>query len=246
MQTSISVGTLFYKLLYRIKFAMRKFFHATYYSFLFGRHFPFQRIVSRTFHAWEKQWRKGDIPVSREVWESEYFNDHWKFMKDLDELPRYSIIAGYFRYFKSGGSLLDVGCGEGILQEKLGPCYYSKYVGIDVSEAAIDQAALRNDDKTVFVCDNALNYTSTERFDAIVFNEILYYFDEPLQVLEKYKQYLKDDGIIITSLYLNSERATSIWKRLKTIYFSLDEVKAANKSKTWVFNVFVDSTAIAQ
>jgi 2-polyprenyl-3-methyl-5-hydroxy-6-metoxy-1,4-benzoquinol methylase len=164
----------------------------------------------------------------------------------LDELPRYSIIAGYFQYFKPEGSLIDVGCGEGILQEKLGPYSYSKYVGVDISEAAINQAVLRNDEKTAFVCNNALNYISTERFDAIVFNEILYYCDEPLEVVEKYKQYLKADGIIITSLYLSSDRAASIWKRLKANYSSLDEVKAANKLKTWVFNVFVDPNAIAQ
>lgn len=225
---------------------MRKFIHTTYYSSLFGRHFPLQRIVSRAFHAWEKQWRRGDLPVAREVWESEYSNDHWKFMRGLEELPRYSIIAGYFRYFKPGGSLLDVGCGEGILQKKLGPCGYSKYVGIDISEAAIDQAALQNDEKTIFVCINALNYTPQERFDAIVFNEILYYFDEPLQMVEKYKQCLNEEGIIITSMYLNSDRATAIWKRLKVIYSSLDEVKVTNRSKNWVFNVFADPNAIAQ
>jgi 2-polyprenyl-3-methyl-5-hydroxy-6-metoxy-1,4-benzoquinol methylase len=161
-------------------------------------------------------------------------------MRDLDELPRYSIIAGYLQYLKPGGSVLDVGCGEGLLQQRLGLSGYSKYVGIDISETAINEASSRQDEKTSFICADAVTYTPNELFDVIVFNEALYYFDEPLKMVGKYIQYLNENGIFITCLYLNSERAASIWKRLKAVYNSLDEVKAANRSKSWIFNVFLN------
>ena len=214
------------------------FFRSAYYRFLFGRRFPLADLVSTAIHTWEKHWRSGDFPISQEIWDSQYSNGHWEFIKDLHELPRYSIIAGYFLYFKSGKSLLDVGCGEGTLQARLGQENYSKYVGIDVSEAAIEKASSRNDGRTVFLCENALDYQPGELFDAIVFNETLYYFNDPLAVVEKYKRNLKDDGIIITSMFLNSHRAAYIWRKLKTAYSSVDDVKITNNAKTWICNVF--------
>jgi 2-polyprenyl-3-methyl-5-hydroxy-6-metoxy-1,4-benzoquinol methylase len=113
-------------------------------------------------------------------------------MRDLDELPRYSIIAGYLQYLKPGGSVLDVGCGEGLLQQRLGLSGYSKYVGIDISETAINEASSRQDEKTSFICADAVTYTPNELFDVIVFNEALYYFDEPLKMVGKYIQYLNE------------------------------------------------------
>jgi 2-polyprenyl-3-methyl-5-hydroxy-6-metoxy-1,4-benzoquinol methylase len=185
--------------------------------------------------------KKGDIPVGKDVWDSQYMSGYWKYMQDLDELPRYSIIAGYFQSLKLRGSILDVGCGEGILEQRLGSFNYSKYVGIDISEAAITQAAAKKSEKALFICHNALDYVPTELFDAIVFNETLYYFEYPLEVVRKYTKYLNEDGIFLTGMYLNSERATSIWRKLKSVYISLDEVKVTNKSNSWIFNVFINA-----
>ena len=61
----------------------------------------------------------------------------------LDELARYSVIAGYLHHLRAGGSVLDVGSGEGLLADHLRPLGYSRYHGIDLSEAAIAQAAGR-------------------------------------------------------------------------------------------------------
>jgi len=237
----MQMSTLLHKLIHRAKFVGYKLLHRAYYKLLFNRHFPSERFVSTAIHTLERKWKRGDIPVSQEVWEAQYASGRWKYMRELEELPRYSIVAGYFQHFKPGGALLDVGCGEGILLERLGQLGYSKYVGIDISETAIRQASKRKDEKTLFVCDNVLNYIPTELFDAIVFNETLYYFDNPFQVVEKYKHYLKHHGIMITCMYVNSERAASVWRRLKTSYVSLDEVKASNKAKTWIFNVFLNA-----
>lgn len=215
-----------------------KMFRIAYYRFMFNTNILSKNMISNFLRSLEVSRGEGDIPVSKNEWEAQYSGGQWAYMRDLDELTRYSITEGYFKHIKWGGSLLDVGCGEGIFQQLLTPGCYSKYVGIDLSEVAIKRASANEDERTFFICANALTYIPDEKYDAIIFNETLYYFDDPLKVVEKYSKFLGDDGIIITILYLNSHRATSIWKALVTAYQPLDEVQATNKSKSWVFNVF--------
>jgi len=160
-------------------------------------------------------------------------------MRQLDELARYSIIVGYLQYLKCGGSVLDVGCGEGVLQEKLGPRTYCRYVGIDISSEAIGQASHKEDEKTSFVCADVNNYVPTESFDAIVLNEILYYLDDPLKVLKRYEGYLKEDGIFIISMFV-SRKTTLCWQKLETAYHFVDETKSTNKrtARSWICRVW--------
>lgn len=166
------------------------------------------------------------------VWDSEYISGKWTYLKQLDELAHYSIIVGYFRYLKPGGSILDVGCGEGILQERLSPCAYSKYVGVDISGEAINQASNKQDKKTFFIRTETNDYTA-ESFDAIVFNESLYYFDYPLRVLKEYEVSLNRDGIFIISIYQGA--SGSLAEKLKSVYTLLDETTVTNKlGDSWI------------
>jgi SAM-dependent methyltransferase len=176
-------------------------------------------------------------PVSESTWDRNYSAGRWDYLKELDELARYSIITGYFQFFKQGGSMLDVGCGEGILPMKQGPHAYAYYVGIDASKAAIERALPRKDHKTFFFRADAMHYVPPEPFDAIIFNEILYYCDDPLQVLKKYAGYLTNNGIFIISMKVNKTNAF-IWKRLARGYVTLDETKILNKHKlSWICKV---------
>ena len=176
-------------------------------------------------------------PISESAWDRNYSDGQWDYLKDLDELARYSIIAGYFQFFRQGGSMLDVGCGEGILPMKLGPHAYASYVGIDTSGAAIERALKRKDHKTFFFKKDVMQYTPPEPFDAIIFNEILYYCDDPLKVLEKYAAYLTRNGIFIISMKQNKTNA-SIWRRLTRNYAVLDETKIVNQHKlSWTCSV---------
>src|SRR3972149_11693837 len=77
------------------------------------------------------------IRVSNQFWEKRYKDGAWDRLRKSEELARYSLIVGYTHFFVKGGSILDVGCGEGILYEKLGKGYYSRYFGMDVSTVAI-------------------------------------------------------------------------------------------------------------
>ena len=85
------------------------------------------------------------------------------------------MLVGYLRYFSRGGAILDVGCGEGALAQKLPLEDYSRYVGIDFSRAAVDKASRLGLAKATFATANAEVYVPEGTFDAIVFTEVLYY-----------------------------------------------------------------------
>jgi 2-polyprenyl-3-methyl-5-hydroxy-6-metoxy-1,4-benzoquinol methylase len=125
------------------------------------------------------------IHATKEKWETQYARGWWDYLGQMDQLGRYSVIAGYCNYIKPGGSILDLGCGEGILQEKMRAYGYSRYVGVDLSAEAIAGASNRRDDKTSFIAADAETYKPECSFDVIVFNELLYYLQDPVGLMRQ-------------------------------------------------------------
>ena len=159
-------------------------------------------------------------------------------MQCLEEVGRYSLIAGYIHYLKPGGSILDVGCGEGILPQRLNVESIAKYVGIDISKVAIDAASQQANEKVVFLHEDVSAYHPTERFDVIVFNEILHYLEDPLAVVRRYETCLKPHSIFVASLYI-TERSMAIRRRLNAEYVVLNEAKVTYGPYTSFCSVFV-------
>src|SRR3954453_14901971 len=177
--------------------AARKAFkpvYLLYYRFLFGRRFPFADRLAARVRAFEAATGRGDAPLSKEAWEEQYRQGGWEFMRRLDEVARYSLIAGYLHHLKPGGSVLDVGSGEGLLADHLRPYGYARYHGIDLSEAAIAQAASRAGERTTFAAADAETYVPPGTFDAVVFNECVYYFNDPVGSVRRYEPCLEPGG----------------------------------------------------
>jgi SAM-dependent methyltransferase len=208
-----------------------------YYKLLFGRRFPFSRRLAERVHAWELATGRGDAPVAKEVWEEQYRRGGWEFMRGFDELARYSVIAAYLHHLRPGGSVLDVGGGEGLLADHLRPFGYARYLGVDLSEAAIRQAAGRTDAATSFAAADAESYVPPERWDAIVFNECVYYFNDPVGSVRRYEAFLAEGGVFVVSTF-RSRRADVIARRLIEIYGLIEETAITNRKGTWVVRVF--------
>lgn len=179
----------------------------------------------RTQAAHVSEWRAQNYSKAR--WEHEYRTDKWRYMRELEELSRYSVIVGYARHLRPHGSVLDLGCGEGILQQRLGPENYKQYLGLDISQHAIDRARTRTDASTTFVCGAVEEYAPAQRFDVIVWNELLYYLHDPLAVLERYHQYLEPGGIFVVSMLVDGDTNRN-WSLLERSYEFLDETMAGN------------------
>jgi len=172
-------------------------------------------------------------------WNSEYESGKWAYLGGLPELARYSILIGYLQHFKPGGSILDVGCGEGVLHRRLQPHAYSRYLGVDCAGSAIRTLQARGAGNSAFIAADAESYLPAERFDALVFNEVLYYFRDPDSALARYARALNSGGIILVSTCTLSGPGSAILARLRGSYAVLDEttVSHAAGACSWVVSV---------
>lgn len=166
-------------------------------------------------------------------WDTQHARGQWDYLTELGERARYSVLAGYAHALKPGGRLLDVGCGAGILRERLHPDAYSQFVGIDFGEA-IARAAHLVGDRTTFVAADMHDYDPGQRFDLIVFNESFYYFRDPAAGVRRYEDFLEPDGFFLTSMHL-SAKPEEAWRSMSNRYEIVDEVLVANRDGTsWI------------
>jgi SAM-dependent methyltransferase len=226
----------------KLRSGVRRLVDKAYYRVLFGVKIPGAPGLTRKLSALENQQGRGDVPAPSEIWDLQYRDGHWAFLQDLDQMTRYSVIAGYIQALKPKGRLLDVGCGEGILLDRLGADNYSKFVGIDCAQTAIERALRKQHPRSIFIQADAEIYVPNETFDTTIFNEVLYYFADPLDVARRYRAWLSPGGLFITSLYAKSDRAGAIGRVLKKTYPSIDEVEITSHGQTWIVNVFAPSS----
>src|ERR1700761_5541433 len=117
--------------------------------------------------------RGGPTGIDRTTWDAEYATGQWAKISDSTEMPRYALIAGFSRRFGSTASVLDVGCGEGHLANWLCQGAERRYLGIDLSRVAVDQARAHAPQGAQFEAADAATFDPPEPFDIIVLNEIL-------------------------------------------------------------------------
>jgi 2-polyprenyl-3-methyl-5-hydroxy-6-metoxy-1,4-benzoquinol methylase len=158
-------------------------------------------------------------------WNKEYAEGGWDWLRNLDELAHHCVLAGYVAYLKPGGSVLDVGCGEGVFQEQLRGAE-SRYLGVDFEEP-VKKAQHKGTATTRFAVADMNEFTTTETFDVIVFNESIYYLHDLMAGLRRYEQFLTPDGVILISMH-GKERNDEKWAQIDAHYTVLDAVTMQN------------------
>jgi 2-polyprenyl-3-methyl-5-hydroxy-6-metoxy-1,4-benzoquinol methylase len=180
------------------------------------------------------------IKGSPERLDLKYKTGFWDSLRRVEELAHYSIVAGYLQFLKKGGTILDIGCGEGLLQERIGAGNYSLYTGFDLSAEAISMAKSKEDTKTSFLVADMNTFKSATRFDAIIFNEVIYY-SNVLNTLQRYSGFLKEDGIFILSNF-DSQNDKINWNDITRMFQLYDETIVINKNGTrWVIKVLLNN-----
>lgn len=135
--------------------------------------------------------------MSDTVWDPRQYNNVADFVPRLGE-PLIELLAP-----NASDRILDLGCGDGSLSEKLIPLC-KELIGIDASEQMIEAAKVKG--ISAFVQD-AHQLTYTQEFDAVFSNAALHWMKEPQKVIQNIHKALKPKGAFVAEFggYGNAE-----------------------------------------
>jgi SAM-dependent methyltransferase len=123
----------------------------------------------------------------------------WRGLDSPVQMPRYAAIAEILHDFHADKNVLDVGCGEALFRTYLPKD--ANYKGIEQSALAAG-SALKHDASIKVIHTSAEEFEPCgEHFDSIVFNEMLYYTENPVGLLRKYVKFLHREGVMLCSIY---------------------------------------------
>jgi SAM-dependent methyltransferase len=97
------------------------------------------RYMADAAFASQLGWRR-TIRAPAPAVDEEYARGHWDYLKSLEEMSRYAVIAGYCEHGGDVSSVLDLGCGSGVLRHWRRPSGRIQNVGVDLSKVAIDKS----------------------------------------------------------------------------------------------------------
>ena len=120
-------------------------------------------------------------------------------------------------------SFIDAGCGNGWVVRKVLENDLCKYaVGVDGASTMIEQAKL-NGPKENYVCEDLLSWIPDQKVDIVHSMEVLYYFKEPLKLLNHiFKNWLKPNGKLVSGVdfYFENEKSHS-WPADLNVHMTL-------------------------
>jgi len=109
-----------------------------------------------------------------------------------------------------GRRALDLGCGIGLLTERLGEVFHD-VIGVDGSQKKIHAAMTKNPSKNVkYVCSLFDDFIPQGHFDTITAANVLEHVDDPKQFLGTVAGWLADEGVLIVTV----PNATGFHKKL--------------------------------
>jgi len=148
----------------------------------------------------------GPSNLKKRVWDKEYADNKWHFADNTAN----DCVYSHLEKFAHGGSILDLGCGSGNTCCEMKAEAYSSYTGVDISQEALMKAAKRSElngraAKHSFACSDFLSFQPTGNYDVVLFRESMYHIpiSQIKPLLDKYAQYLKDDGVFIVRLFVS-------------------------------------------
>ena len=168
------------------------------------------------------------------LWDEQYAQGTWNYLDNEEEAEHYEVIIDFLKECGTE-KYWDVGCGNGTLLRYALKSSIGKeaYKGFDLSVEAIKNAGKRFPGVSFNCLDferNALN----EKADVVVFNESLYYFSRPLNVLKNtFQRNVSQGGRVIISM-CDYKGHDYLWQKISSNYRVVREKDVSNsKNQLW-------------
>jgi trans-aconitate methyltransferase len=186
-------------------------------------------------------------PVSAADWDQAFKQGEWDHLEGMAEAPHYSIVRGYAVKVKSPASVLDVGCGTGVLRTHFADADVSNWVGIDASQEGVKTANAKGYGASRFEVADFDQYQLIESHDLVIFNESLYYAADPSATFMRYWDKIPAHGACIVSMFDSSMRAGAIWRRLEQSVTAHHASRVVNEQDlAWRIKIFLKSAPPAK
>ena len=165
--------------------------------------------------------------ASTEQWTEEYGSTELDFYGDLRQLARYSILLGYVNRIGADRSVLDFGCGAGVLAQRAQPLSFGRWVGVDHAATAIDKARAEVTDPRVEFLVALEPPEDLGPFDIVICNEVINCLPDPGAFLDGLERHLAPDGDLLVSLWRHP-LAVGLHRMLDERFDLVDAVEAKN------------------
>lgn len=175
-------------------------------------------------------------------WNYSYRKEKWDYLKNKNEAGRYRKIIDFIEEFSFKNSrILDLGCGSGVLTERIPKELYSYFLGIDFSKESIRLANRKELPGAVFLVADIVKFKPEQVFDVIIFNEAFYYIpkNRRRKVFRTMKSHLSENGIFIVSMFQEGFECWQFFREnpeLKELDFQ--RVTSAEERIYWKIGVF--------
>lgn len=180
-------------------------------------------------HAW---FRREILRGRAERWNHQYAIGRWEVLKAPVENARFDACIALLRRHVAGGRLLEIGCGEALLQRRLAPGDFQRLVGVDISDVAISRARDFADHRVRYLAADMQELELDEKFDAVIFSESINYVRRRNLLLRKYGRFLSDGGVFIVSIYRN-KRSAEVWTEIHSVAALIDRATTTNEAGAW-------------
>lgn len=120
------------------------------------------------------------------------YNAYHRLRKDYTLKPRHKVVL---ELIDGGSTVLDVGCGDGLLLELLSNEKHIKGFGVDISNVAVARTKEKGIDAMVMDIEG-VNQICRQKYDYIVISEVLEHIANPEKIMLKVRDYFNKNLIV--------------------------------------------------
>ncbi len=128
----------------------------------------------------------------------------WQQLMKIGRPPHNRYLAVIDRYLEHGQSVLDVGCGTGLIMNLFATRYQSKFIGIDFSRGiniAEQFARINRIENVQYHKEDFYHFSPRDQFDVVIAQSFLTHVTDPVTAMNKLKMHTKPGGTLIFSVY---------------------------------------------